>query len=92
MVDVSIGQGAAPSRARRRLLALTTAAAAAIGLLAACASPFGSSSQPVQTPTSRTAGGGHGPDMPEAGGQGGASAGDGIGGGGGINGVGGGAM
>ena len=90
MVDVSIGQGAAPSRARRGLLALT--AAAAVGLLAACASPFGSSSQPVQTPTSRTAGGGHGPDMPEAGGQGGASAGDGIGGGGGINGVGGGAM
>ena len=90
MVDVSISHGAAPSRARRGLLALTTVAA--VGLLAACASPFGSSSQPVQTPTSRTAGGGHGPDMPEAGGQGGASAGDGIGGGGGINGVGGGAM
>lgn len=90
MVDVSIGQGATPSPARRGLLALT--AAAAVGLLAACASPFGSASQPVQTPTSRTAGGGHGPDMPEAGGQGGAAAGDGIGGGGGINGVGGGAM
>ena len=47
---------------------------------------------PCQAPTSRTAGGGHGPDMPEAGGQGGASAGDGIGGGSAVDGVGGGAM
>jgi hypothetical protein len=90
MVDVSGGQKSAPSRGRHGLLAL--AAAGVIGLLTACASPFGSAAQPVQTPTNRTAGGGHGPDMPEVGGQGGVGAGDAIGSGGGINGVGGGAM
>jgi hypothetical protein len=90
MVDVSGGQAVTPWRGRHGLLAL--AAAASIGLLAACGSPFGSAALPSQTPTNRTAGGGHGPDMPEVGGQGGATAGDGIGGGGGINGTGGGAM
>lgn len=90
MVDVSRSREIAPSRGRHGLLAL--AAAAAVGLLTACASPFGSAAEPTQTPTNRTAGGGHGPDMPEVGGQGGVGAGDAIGGGGGINGVGGGAM
>ena len=90
MVDVSGSQAATPWRVRQGLLAL--AAGLSIGLLAACASPFGSAAVPSQTPTNRTAGGGHGPDMPEVGGQGGAAAGDAIGGGGGINGSGGGAM
>ena len=90
MADISGGREIAPSHGHYGLLAL--AVAGAIGLLTACASPFGSAAQPAQTPTNRTAGGGHGPDMPEVGGQGGAAAGDAIGGGGGINGVGGGAM
>jgi hypothetical protein len=89
MVDVSRAQRPGPLSGERVTL---LAVVAALSLLAACASPFGSAAQPSQTPTNRAAGGGHGPDMPEVGGQGGASAGDAIGGGGGINGAGGGAM